>query len=184
MEPVRNKDLKKLLYISIFLGFSIGCLYVVSLQHYYFKIPDFNLEILQNFEIVRSILHSNKTRYVDDKRVVQQSKEIVTEENDIVIKQKKGLQNTVKESNENITLVESTTENTLKEDAKKGKENQKETVKNAKNETLRNGKEEGDKRTEKSKEKQLPIEQNERGKLCEFDKTKFGECIFNLLKSN
>ena len=61
MEPLQNKDLKRMLFFAIFLGFTLGCVYVFSLQYYFSKIPYFNLEILHNVEIIKHELKTNST---------------------------------------------------------------------------------------------------------------------------
>eukprot|EP00112_Aurelia_sp_Birch-Aquarium-sp1_P021908 Seg60.4 transcript_id=Seg60.4/GoldUCD/mRNA.D3Y31 product="Beta-1 4-N-acetylgalactosaminyltransferase bre-4" protein_id=Seg60.4/GoldUCD/D3Y31 len=69
MEPLPNKDLRRLLLFTIFLGSMFGCLYVFVLQRYFADKPSFNLEILQKLEFLKNEFRYNSTGKLDDKSI-------------------------------------------------------------------------------------------------------------------
>ena len=69
MEPLPNKDLRRLLLFTIFLGSMFGCLYVFVLQRYFVDKPSFNLEILQKMEFLKDQFRYNSTGRLDDKNI-------------------------------------------------------------------------------------------------------------------
>ena len=71
MEHLKHKDLKKLLCLAMGLGSSIAFLYIFSLEQYIFKIPRIDLEILQNFQITESLVRSNVTHTIVDKKIAE-----------------------------------------------------------------------------------------------------------------
>ena len=69
MEPLPNKDLRRLLLFTIFLGSMFGCLYVFVIQRYFADKPSFNLEILQKLEFLKDEFRYNSTGKLDDKNI-------------------------------------------------------------------------------------------------------------------
>ena len=73
MEYMQNKELRKLLILTVLLGFVIGCFYIFTLESYFTNKSSINLEILQNFEIFKDFIRYNSTDLLNNEKVKESS---------------------------------------------------------------------------------------------------------------
>ena len=84
MEPPKHRDLKKMLCIVVLFGFTFSFFYIFSLDKFIVKISRLDLEILQNIQIMESVIRSNVTQTHGKKIAIDRSQEMKFEsKNDI-----------------------------------------------------------------------------------------------------
>ena len=100
MESPKHRELKTMLYIVVLFGFSFALFYILTLDRFIVKISRLDLEILQNIEIMQSMMGSNITHMHGHKMIERSGKMKFESKGDIkaLRKEKPGFGNI--ESNE------------------------------------------------------------------------------------